>query len=169
MQTNSKRKGFSLIEILVYTAIIGVVGTLMNGILISILKIQNKQVAITEVHQQMNFVIHNIQRFVRESDAINMTLNEPGDTLTLTMADAEDDPTLIYKSGSEIFLKEGGAAAVPLTTNDVTVEELEFTKLSSATGYDAVEFTVSISYSTQNPQSAFTKTITSAVAHPNLQ
>lgn len=156
-------------EILVYTAVIGVVGTLMSNILVGLLKIQNKQVATTEVHQQLNFAILNIQRFVRESDSINMTNNVPGSTLTLQVSDTAKNPTLIYKTGTKMYLKEGSSAEIPLTTDDITVDNLQFTKISSATGYDSVQFTISMSYATQNPQRAFSKTITSVVAHPNPQ
>ncbi len=156
-------------EILVYTAVIGVVGTLMSSILVGLLKIQNKQIATTEVHQQMNFVILNIQRFIRESDSINMANNTPDSTLTLQVSDAEKNPTLIYKTGTKIYLKEGEATEVPLTTDDVIIDDLQFTKISSATGYDSAQFTISMSYATENPQRAFSKTITSAVAHPNPQ
>lgn len=163
------RKGFSLLEVIVYTAIIGVVGTLMTGILVSLLKIQNKQVATTEVHQQTNFVILNIQRLVRESRSINMTAGVQGGTLTLVMTDSTKNPTLIYKSGTRVYMKEGTSPEVPLTSNDVTIEDLQFTKLSAATGYDSVQFTISMSYTTDNPQRAFSKTITSTVAHFNPQ
>ncbi len=161
------RKGFSLLEVIVYTAIIGVVGTLMTGILVSLLKIQNAQVATTEVHQQMNFVILNIQRIVRESSSIDMVTNVENGTLTLGMADSAENPTLIYKTGTKIYLRQGISMEVPLTSNDVTVDDLQFTKISSATGYDTLKFTISMSNSTDNPQRAFTKTITSYIAHFN--
>ena len=164
-----RRKGFSLIEVLVYTALIGIVGTLLNGILISLLRIQNKQVAATEVNQQFNFILLNVQRFVRKSDSINMVNNTPGSTLTLQMTDAAKNPTLIYKTGNTVYLKEGASSEVPLTTDDINVDSLEFTKISSATNYDLVQLTVSLSYNTQNPQRVFSKTIASAVAHPNPQ
>ncbi len=164
-----KRKGFSLIEILVYTAIIGIIGTLLNGILISLLKIQNRQTASTEVNQQINFVLLNIQRLVRQSVLIDMATNTPTSTLTLRMADPAKDPTLIYKTGTAIYLKEGASSEVLLTTGDVNADDLQFTKIYSATNYASVQFTISLSYNTQNPQRAYSKTITSAVAHPNPQ
>lgn len=164
-----KRKGFSLVEVLVYTAIIGVVGTLLNGILISLLRIQNKQTASTEVAQQINFVILNIQRHVRESTSIDMPANTPGATLTLRKTDAAKDPTLIYKTGPTIYLKEGAGSEIPLTTEDVNIDDLQFTKISASTGYDLAQFTVTMSYNTENPQRVFSKTISSAVAHPNPQ
>ncbi len=164
-----KRKGFSLVEVLVYTALIGVVGTLLNGILISLLRIQNKQTASTEVTQQINFVILNIQRYVRESTSIDVPANTPRDTLTLRKSVPAKDPTLIYRSGNAVYLKEGASSEIPLTTEDVNVDDLQFTKISSATGYDLAQFTLTISYNTQNPQRVFSKTISSSVAHPNPQ
>ena len=105
----SANKGFSLIEILIYTAIIGVVGMLLNGILLALVRIQNNQVSSTEVNQQINFVIQNVQRLTRSSSGINMTINTPGDTLTLTMTNPDKNPTLIYTSESKAYLKEGSS------------------------------------------------------------
>lgn len=160
----SKRKGFSLIEILIYTAVIGVIGMLLNGILLALVRIQNNQVSSTEVNQQINFVIQNVQRLVRSSSGINMATNIPSDTLTLTMTNPDKSPTLIYVSESKAYLKEGSSSAVPLTTPDVNVTQLQFTKLSAYTGHDTVNMAITIGYNSQNQQKMFSKTINYSTA-----
>ena len=160
----SANKGFSLIEILIYTAIIGVVGMLLNGILLALVRIQNNQVSSTEVNQQINFVIQNVQRLVRSSSAISMANNTPGNTLTLAMSDPNKNPTLIYLSESKAYLKEGSSSAVPLTTPDVNVTQLQFTKLSAYAGHDTVNLTIGVSYNSQNQQKMFSKTINYSTA-----
>ena len=45
----TKNKGFSLIEIVIYVAILGITGTILSGILISATKIKSQQTASIEV------------------------------------------------------------------------------------------------------------------------
>jgi len=85
-------RGFSLIEILIYTAIIGIVGSLFSGILVSVVRIQNRQNSVTEVNQQLNFVMSNIQRLVRDSGLIEIDAGSATGTLKLRMRDPAKDP-----------------------------------------------------------------------------
>lgn len=156
--------GFSLIEILIYTALIGIAGSFLSGTLVSILKLQNQQDASAQVNQQINFVLQNVQKAVRDSSLIDMEGNTTSSTLTLRMADSALDPTLIYLSGTTIYLKKGAADPLALTTTDVNADQLQFIKVSSSPGHDSVTVTISVSYNTQNSQKSFSKTITSAVA-----
>ena len=54
--TLQNKKDFPL-EILIYTGLIAIVGTLLSGILISVTQLGNQQSASTEVNQQLNFRI----------------------------------------------------------------------------------------------------------------
>ena len=162
-----KIKGFSLVEILIYTAIIGIVGTLFSNILIIVTRVQNQQTSSIEVNQQMNFALSTIQRLIRESSAIEITAGTPASTLKLRVKDFAKDPTNITLSSGKIVLQQGGGAAFNLTTDSVVVSQLSFLKITTYPGRDTVQIDISISYNTQNPQQQFTKTLTSMVARAN--
>src|SRR3989344_3724735 len=136
------KSGFSLIEILIYTGIIAMVGTFFGGILVSVTNIQNKQTAGGEVNQQLSFVLNNIQRIIRESSVIDMESGVVTDNLVLRMEDPVKDKTLIYFSDGQIFLKEGEASPVPLTSSLVKVDSLSFYKISSYPGHDSVQIDI---------------------------
>lgn len=73
-----KNSGFSLIEIILYVAILGVVVGLFSGILGVATRVQVRESAATEVSSQINFVTQTIQRLIRESSAtlVNCSIDE---------------------------------------------------------------------------------------------
>jgi len=156
-------RGFSLIEILIYTAIIGIVGSLFSGILVSVVRIQNRQNSVTEVNQQLNFVMSNIQRLVRDSGLIEIDAGSATGTLKLRMRDPAKDPTLIAISNGKIILQQGLGLPLDLTTAAVAIDKLEFLKIASYPGHDSLQVNVTLSYNTSNPQQQFSKAVTSAV------
>ncbi|MEE8131938.1 MAG: prepilin-type N-terminal cleavage/methylation domain-containing protein, partial [Candidatus Paceibacterota bacterium] len=66
------QKGFSLVELLMYIAIVGAAAALMTGVLTNVLKVQTRESTSNEVSNQLNFVIQTIQRLVRESSLIDI-------------------------------------------------------------------------------------------------
>lgn len=157
-------RGFSLLEVLIYTAIIGIVGSLFSGILISVTRIQNRQNASTEVNQQLNFVVSNIQRVIRESSYVDIVAGSITTTLTLKMPDPAKDPTIITLANGKVTLQQGGGSPLELTTSAVTVDKLAFLKITNYPGHDSVQVDVTLSHNTSNPQMQFTKSLTSAIA-----
>jgi len=160
-------KGVSLVEVLIYTGLIAVTSTLVGGILVSVLKIQGQQGATTEVNQQLNFVMQNIQRFTRDSSLIELDSGVATSTLILRMEDSVDDPTLIYRSGDFIYLKQGSENPQALTNDRVKADGLEFYKTSSYPGHDSLQVNLTISYNTEVTAESFSKNLTSAIARVN--
>lgn len=161
------KKGFSLLEIVIYTGLITLVGTLLSGILISVTKIGNQQGASTEVNQQLNFVLQNINRLVRDSSLVDMPSATATSSLVLRMKSASEDPTRIFLSNNKIYLKQGAGEASPLTNDQVLATNLNFVKISAYPGHDSVQIDLTLSYNSQNPEQSFSKTLSSAVARVN--
>ncbi|MEK9154695.1 MAG: hypothetical protein AAB596_01325 [Patescibacteria group bacterium] len=182
---NAPRKlltGFTLIEFLIYIGIFAVSAGLITGILITILKINQKESASVEVTSQLNFVIQTINRLVKESSAIivnnngNVHNDTPGPNqpyLVLRMKDSsggvtDRDPITIWNDGANgITIEEGmnfNTRINRLTSNRVIVDQFNFTKNSQYPGHDTVSLNVQLSYNTQNPGSQFTKSIQSAIS-----
>ena len=128
---NNMRKGFSLIELLIYVSILGVISVLFIGILTTSTKVQVHEVALAEVGNQANFVLQTIQRLVRESSVIEEAItDDPGtpvvnegnnlDTLATEVAyvklrmKAEDrDPTCISLGSDKIIYVMQGRGGNP--------------------------------------------------------
>lgn len=158
------KTGFSLLEILIYTGLIAMVGMLLSGILISVTKIGNRQSASTEVNQQLNFVLQTIQRLVRDSSLVDIPGGTATSTLVLKMKSPAEDPTRLYVSNNRIYLQLGAGSAAPITNEQVSVNNLTFFKISTYPGHDSVQVDLTLAYNTQNPQQSLTKSLSSAVA-----
>lgn len=67
---NKKEQGFSLLEMLVVIAIIGVLTGVTSDIFIQIIKGQNKGNVVTEIKQNGDIVLNKIERIVRNAEEI---------------------------------------------------------------------------------------------------
>lgn len=65
-----KQYGFSLIEILVVVSIIGVITTVTTGIFVQIIKSSNKANVVTEIKQNGDSVMNQIERTIRNAEDI---------------------------------------------------------------------------------------------------
>jgi type II secretory pathway pseudopilin PulG len=86
------KKGFSLIEIIIYLGIISIIAITFFRILGVSTRIQVSQVAANEVANQTNFVMQTIQRLVRESSAVMVSSANP---CTSTSDNVNDDGALL--------------------------------------------------------------------------
>lgn len=179
------QKAFTLIEILIYIAILSIVAVLFTGILSTGTRVQLQETAANEVSNQLNFAIQTIQRLVRDSSAIIVTnastCTSAGDVdtvpgtaqpcLKLRMHDDGQaggrDPIFVWADSNlgKIQMKQGNGAISDLTTNKVVVpsDGLKFTKLINYPGHDAVQISLTLNYNTANVQSQVSRSITTAV------
>ncbi|MDD5430776.1 MAG: hypothetical protein PHP03_00930 [Candidatus Pacebacteria bacterium] len=164
---NKNSRGVVLVEILIYTAILGVSGALLGGIFTNTQRISNRQTASNEVVSQMNFISQTIQKYVRSSSLIDVASTTSETILSLRMQDETTGSTTIYASGGTVYIRQGTAAPVPLSNEKVTVSQLEFTKISSPKAHDSVLVDMTVEYNSENSQLTFSKTLTSIIGRVN--
>ena len=141
------KKGFSLIELLIYIAIFAGSSVFLVSIFLVFTRIHTHQSSLNEVNSQISFVNDTISRLVRESSVIDMTAGQATSTLKLRMASSSRDSTLIYLEDNRILLKEGSSDPIALTTDPVSVDDFSVTKYENPGGYSFVRFSVSMHYS----------------------
>ena len=196
-QKNAKRKpeshkrkpevwGFTLVELLLYVALFAVVAGLLVGITTVATRIESREVSSIEVGAQLSFVMHTIERLVRESSAamVNSDANTSNDTapygesypyLVLRTKDStgnpsDRDPIVIWKDPATGAIKLQQGTGANESTNDLTtarvqnsLNALSFVKYANYPGGDVVQITLTLNANTENPQSAFGRTLRSAV------
>lgn len=159
-------------EILIYTSLFAIVGSLLVGILLTITQVQQRESAAAEVTGQLNFIMQTINRLVRESSNIEIETGTTVSTLKLRMQDTAKDPTCISLVGGIIKLAEGPGGdpnycttdTADLTNDRVTVNTFNFKKFVQYPGHDTVSIDITMTYNTQNPKSQIQKTLSSAIA-----
>lgn len=170
-----KRSGFTIIELLVFSAIFALVSVSFIAILLSVTRVQVRETANSEVNRQSQFVLQTIQRSIEESSYIEIE-NPPGvvsvttTTLVLRSASSVDSlsniaRTYIYATGTFAYIKEGdNGTPERLNTDRVSIDSLSFTKRSNLPGHDSVDISLGVSYRTDNIQKKFYQFIQTAVS-----
>lgn len=159
----SRREGFSVLELLMFSAIFTVVMIIFVTILVAVVRVQGRQSSVAEVNQQSQFLLQQIQYFVERSSLIDMPQDASTSTLRLRMPAASEDPTSITLSGGTAYLQQGGAQT-PLTSNKVSVSSLNFVKRSNPPGHDTVSVSFMVQYNTSNLQQKFVQSLNTAIA-----
>jgi type II secretory pathway component PulJ len=100
MNRNS-RSGFTIIELLIFSAIFALVTISFLSVLVAVVRVQSRQGASTDVNQQSDFVLATVQRLVEQSSQIEGTANTAVTDITLRMASSSQDPSRLYLSNLE--------------------------------------------------------------------
>jgi len=169
----NKNKGFTLIEVLLYTVIFAIVGTLTTGILLTVTQVQQRESASAEVTGQLNFIMQRLRQIVSESSNIEIEAGVATSTLKLRMKDSTKDPTCISLNNGVIKLAEGPdpsnfnnctSTTSDLTSDRVIVDTLNFKKFTQYPGHDTLSLDIQMTYNSQNPKSRIQRTLSSAIA-----
>lgn len=162
----SKKKGLSLIEVLIFVAIFSVIMVAFITILVVITRIQTRQQAAAEVNQQSQFLLQQVQYYIERSSLVELNQDVATSTLKLRMAASSEDPTYIYLSGSTVYLQQTATGtAQAMNSSKVTVSNLNFfVKRSNPPGHDSVSVSFTVAYNTASIQQKFSETLQTAIA-----
>ena len=143
--TVSDARGVTLIELLLYVSITAAVLLVTSTLLTIILSAQAHQQVIIEVEEQGRQTLQLVTQLARNATAItNPAVGASGASLTFTVVDAAKSPTILTISGGQLWLQEGVAAAVPLTTSRVVASGVTIRNLSrpGTSGTVRLSFTI---------------------------
>lgn len=129
-----KNQGFTLIEFIIYTTIVGIMLVLMIGFLWNIILGSIKETAYQEVQQNSRFALIKITQEIKKATGINNPLpgDPPANSLSLSIADPNLDPTVFDILDGKLRITQGTLGSYELTSNQVQVRNLQFTNLSYA-------------------------------------
>lgn len=128
-----KQSGFTLIELIIYIAIVGAVVTALILFSLSQMQARSKQYALGEVQANGRVAMETMGERIRRAEGINVggsTLGSSPGVLSLVMADAAVNPTVFRVESGQLVMEEGVSPAVSLTTGLVEIRSLVFRELS---------------------------------------
>lgn len=135
MKSRPAPSGFTLIELMVYIALIAGILLGATGVAWSVINSRTKAHVVQEVQQNGRFIIEKITQSAHAANSINTpTRGNSGSTLSLQMQDGALDPIIITTSGNNITRSVAGGTAVQLNSDSVTVSTFSATNQSSANG-----------------------------------
>lgn len=123
---HERAKAFTLIELMIYTAITAM---MMASIVFTTKTMYDARARVRTaaiVHEQVRFVIDRVTATVRESEAVTFPLSgAASSSLSVTV----DGATHAFRlSGGRLYLKEGSAQELPLTSDEVSISSATFTR-----------------------------------------
>ncbi|OGH86237.1 MAG: hypothetical protein A2493_00820 [Candidatus Magasanikbacteria bacterium RIFOXYC12_FULL_33_11] len=145
------KKGFTIIETLIYVAIVALVSTGLMKFSISITNTRNKVYVVQEVHANMRDALTFIEKKIQEANGINTgssTFDTDPGVLSLSMASSTLNPTIISLSSDDGILQitEGTSDPIYITTGEVRVSDLQFSDISLGSISKTISFSLTIDY-----------------------
>jgi len=126
MKTNN---GFTLIEALVYIALLGLI---MTGAVAVAYQLVDSSAAVNiknTAGEEGNFVLRKLDWALSSASALDTSV-----TNQLTVSRYDGTTVIIKLSGTEIEMKETGGTFLPITTGNVTVSDLSFQNIPAVGG-----------------------------------
>jgi hypothetical protein len=121
--------GFTLVETLIYLAIIGIVVTSFVSFGISVVEARNKNFAVQEVQsnarEALSFMVEKIRNC---QNIVTPAENEDGDILTLEMPDGAEQ-MMFYPENGILYAAIGSSQPRSMTSGQVHVSNLKFMRL----------------------------------------
>lgn len=134
-------KGFTLIEVLLYTGIVGIVLASLVGFGWNMMGIGVKTAAHSDAMSNARFVAEKLSFFIREATDIDAANSNFGVNMATTSGSkvtlrgvAPNDPIVFDVSGGTLRVRQGASAPVSLTSSNISVNSIVFTNASSADG-----------------------------------
>ena len=127
-----KGQGFTLVELIIYIAILAGILVLVIGFLWNVIFGNVKETAYQEVQQNGRFAIAKITQEIKKATGINSPLpsDPPSSSLSLSMAAFHLNPTVFDVGGGKLRITQGTRGPYELTSDQVIVSSLQFTNLS---------------------------------------
>ena len=168
---NKPKRGFTLIELIIYIAMFAGASVLLTGMLVTIVKVQNRETSGNDVSIQLTFVLETINRLVRESSLIEKVYEGASEStvcanycsVKLRMPDTAEDPTIISSDAAAIYLQQGTGDRIALTNNKVLVNNLNFKQDSVVRGHSILNTDASLKFNSTDPKLNIVRSIKSAV------
>jgi len=145
------QNGFTLIEVLIYIAIIGMVTSSFIVFSISVSNSRSKTYVVQEVQANMRTAVNIISQKLRASNGVNIGVStlgvDPG-FLSLSMASSTLSPTIIglNQDNGILGIKEGTSATTSITSDEVKVTNLVFTDVTGPSARENIRVEITIEF-----------------------
>lgn len=129
------KKAVTIVEMIVYIAILGLIATAFVTMSINMLSLKGKTVSQQEISSNLRFISQKINYEIRNAKSISATT---ATSITLTMADSSRSPTVFDLSGGNIRMGFGSGGSCPTTSpcilNSAKVNVSAFTVTNMSSG-----------------------------------
>lgn len=130
--TIHRRSGFTLIEVLMFTAFVSILMTGATFLMASALTVRSHVRAAHILEENLRFAMNRIRSLEESGSGVLMpSISTTGAALTLVMPTAAENPTTINLADGTLFLTQGSVPAAALTSREILISNLTFLHVSS--------------------------------------
>jgi len=162
------QKGYTLIELLLYVSLVGVLLTGASTFFGVMAEARVKNQSVAEVNQQGMLAMERITQVIRGASSITSpAAGSSATSLTLVVPTGSLSPTVIdLASSTTLQIKEGTAAAVPLHNSKVQITSINLRNVTigGTPGAVQVSFTMARVNATGRNDLSYQKTFTTTAA-----
>jgi len=166
MEIHKKQTGYTLIELLLYVAMLGVLLGAVTVFFGMTTDARLKNQSINEVNDQGTFALDYIAQTVRNATSISSpAAAATGSQLTVAVPTSTLSPTVLNVASGVLQVKEGTAVPVPLTSSKVQVVAFSATNLtrSGTSGIVQISLTLSRVNAASRNEYDYQRTFTTSV------
>lgn len=141
----SRQKGFTLIELTLYVSLMSMFLLALVLFLTAIFEARERQHIMAEVEQQGIQIILALTSTINKADSIDVpTLGQDVPSLTLTMYESLENPTIFSLDGSTLIMSIGASSATPLHNDKVSITALAFRNITPPDTPGSVQIVVTL-------------------------
>jgi Tfp pilus assembly protein PilW len=144
LHTRKRQHGFSLVEMLVYVAVVVFVAGALISTFLSLNTVLLRNRTERELAESARASLERIERDIRNADSINTALSTLGSNPGVLVLTGTGTTTKFYVSSSTLMLNVNGVDLGPLTSDAVTVRSIVFNRYVGTTT-DLVRVTLTLS------------------------
>jgi prepilin-type N-terminal cleavage/methylation domain-containing protein len=138
---NDNPQGFTLIEVLLYVAIVSIIFGGILAFMEIVFNVRTKQQAVAKVESSGNLIISTLTQNIRNAKSITLpAASSTSQSLNLVMKDGGISPVVVALSEGAIRISERGMSTTTLASQNVTALNLIFTNLSRSNTPGSLRF-----------------------------
>ena len=152
--------GFTLIELILYIAIVSIVMTALIPFAWNVIEGGAKSATQQEVFSNARFISERLKYEIRNASGINSVASS---SISLSTSTPSTNPTIIDLSGGNIRIKQGTGSAINLNSTDTMISSLVFTNYTSVdnkTKHIQFVFTINSNYTGSGQRQEFKESTT---------
>ena len=153
------QSGMTLIEIIIYVAILGLISTAFITMSINMLSIKTKSISQQEISSNLRLISQKINYEIKNAKSISTTT---ASSITLTLTDSARNPTVFDLNNGNIRMGFGSSGNCPTTSpcilnsSNINISAFSVTNLSSGdTKTQNIKYTISGNYKNSSGRAEF--------------
>ena len=154
-----KQSGLTLVEIIIYVAILSLIATAFMTMSINMLALKTKSISQQEIGSNLRLISQKINYEIRNAKSISATTTS---SITLTLSDSARSPTVFDLNNGNIRMGFGSSGNCPtsnpciLNSSDINISTFSVVNLSSGDSKTQnINYTLSGNYINNSGRSEF--------------